>query len=203
MQEHGIGPDGFFVSEEAEIKMEGVNTSILFSEDSIGRWRPRSLFFDNDADQINGLLADRVVGDLIQPEQYCYGDTVSTYDYRLFKVDRNLLDCSCELIRRETESMDSVGDFIFYSAQGGGTGSGLSRELKERLNVSYGAKFQAIGMTVVPPPDRQLGGADAIASYNNLLGLNKYGDSDSLSIWFDNAQLYRMHQKLYGASSTS
>ena len=50
--EHGIGIDGFFTDENAA-RAADVNHHVLFRENSIGQWTPRSVFIDNDPDHIN------------------------------------------------------------------------------------------------------------------------------------------------------
>ena len=53
--EHGIGLDGYFKDEETA-QNTGINNHVLFRENSIGQWTPRSIFIDNDPDSINSLL---------------------------------------------------------------------------------------------------------------------------------------------------
>ena len=54
-EEHGIGPDGFFKDEEAALE-SGINHNVLFREDSMGCWTPRSIFFDIESEAIDSLL---------------------------------------------------------------------------------------------------------------------------------------------------
>jgi len=43
-----------------------INNDVLFREDSLGRWTPRSIFFDSESDQIDRLLEGEF-GQLIEP----------------------------------------------------------------------------------------------------------------------------------------
>ena len=49
-------------------------------------------------------------------------------------------------------------------------------------------------MTVVPPPSKF--GTEVITCYNNTLSM--HGDYDTLTLWFDNEQLFRYYNKLHG-----
>ena len=53
--EHGIGLDGYFKNEDSA-QYTGINNHVLFRENSLGQWTPRSIFIDNDPDSINTLL---------------------------------------------------------------------------------------------------------------------------------------------------
>ena len=64
-QEHGIQTDGFFRDEEAS-RATDANHSVLFREDSMGLWTPRSIFLDRESDQINELLSSDI-GQMVEP----------------------------------------------------------------------------------------------------------------------------------------
>ena len=67
-QEHGIGTDGFFIDEDAA-RTTDINHDVLFREDSIGRWTPRSIFIDVENEAIDRLLMSEV-GELVGPSQF-------------------------------------------------------------------------------------------------------------------------------------
>ena len=53
--EHGIEPDGYMLDETTSSDVD-VNNYVHFRENSLGRWTPRSLFFDSDPSAIDRLL---------------------------------------------------------------------------------------------------------------------------------------------------
>ena len=55
----GLHQTAFFIDEEAA-RAQDANHSILFREDSMGRWTPRSIFLDLESDQINELLVSDI-----------------------------------------------------------------------------------------------------------------------------------------------
>merc|ERR1719469_603073 len=77
-EEHGLGADGFFKDESAA-RLAEVNHNILFREDSLGRWTPRSIFFDAESDDIDGLLRSDI-GQLVEPGQWLSGHFASVYE---------------------------------------------------------------------------------------------------------------------------
>ena len=64
-EEHGIAPDGFLKDEEAG-RGADIDHNVLFREDSLGRWTPRSIFVDLESNQIDDLLTSDI-GQLVEP----------------------------------------------------------------------------------------------------------------------------------------
>ena len=68
-QEHGIGYDGLIPDEVANrLQSDGqdINNHVLFRQNQMGTWTPRSILIDNEPDHINALLTEPV-GELVQP----------------------------------------------------------------------------------------------------------------------------------------
>ena len=51
-EEHGIDTDGFLKDEES-FNTGAINNNVLFREDSLGSWTPRSVFIDLEPDNID------------------------------------------------------------------------------------------------------------------------------------------------------
>ena len=76
-KEHGIGNDGFFEDENA-VQQHDINHQVIFREDSIGKWTPRSLFFDSDSVEIDALVGREGIGDMLESGQFYSGNESST-----------------------------------------------------------------------------------------------------------------------------
>ena len=120
--EHGIDPDGFFKDEEASRRAE-VDHNVLFREDSLGRWTPRSIFIDLESEEIDSLLTSEI-GQLVEPGQWYSGHEAGV----LKTCDRQNIgkDVNWDIWRREVEQCDRVEDILVYSCSYGGAGSGLT-----------------------------------------------------------------------------
>ena len=99
-EEHGIGADGFLKDEEAA-RMAPVNHNILFREDSLGRWTPRTLLFDTESDAIDELLSSEI-GQLVEPGQWLSGHESAVFGTRASTtIGKDVYND--ELFRREAE----------------------------------------------------------------------------------------------------
>ena len=99
-EEHGIGSDGFFKDEEAA-RSATVNHNILFREDSLGRWTPRTLLFDTASNEIDELLSSEI-GQLVEPGQWLSGHESGFYRTRVpHNIGKDVYND--DLFRREAE----------------------------------------------------------------------------------------------------
>merc|ERR1719233_2281710 len=84
-------------------------------------------------------------------------DEIRTGEYRaLFHPDqlvigKEIVDVVVEKIRRIADSCSGLQGFLIFHSFGGGTGSGFSSLLMERLSVDYGKKSK-LEFAVYPAP---------------------------------------------------
>ena len=83
---------------------------------------------------------------------------------------------------------------MIYSAVGGGTGSGTTNLIIDRLSKEY-PKLTSVGFTVIPPTNLQ--GTDIVAPYNATLCLGETSSRENLELdmWFDNEALFAFCSK--------
>ena len=99
-EEHGLGTDGFFIDEDVA-RSSDINHHVVFREDSIGRWTPRSLFIDVENDAIDQLLSSNI-GELVAPSQFRQANQSGVYYFRAnYTIGRDFFDE--DLFRREAE----------------------------------------------------------------------------------------------------
>ena len=78
-REHSIGYDGLIADELANRPpSQDINNHVLFRQSQMGTWTPRSILIDNEPDHIDALLSEPV-GELVEPDQYCYGQEAAKY----------------------------------------------------------------------------------------------------------------------------
>lgn len=106
----------------------------LFSEYRGGHYVPRSVFLDLEptvADQVRtGLYRN-----LFNPEQIISGkeDAADNYARGYYTVGKEYIDLALEGIRKQAEQCPGLRGFLFFNADGGGTGSGFGSLVLERL----------------------------------------------------------------------
>lgn len=69
----------------------------------------------------------------------------------MYSIGREMIDLALDRIRKVADDCNSLQGFILYRAFGGGTGSGFSTLLLERLCRDYGRKVK-LEFAVYPAP---------------------------------------------------
>lgn len=125
-QEHGIQPDGHFLSDDpsiADLQLERLN--VYFTEAHGGRYVPRSVLIDLEPGTMDTVKASEY-GRLFKPDNFIFGNKVSCF----IRFDNSgnsgagnnwakghytegaeLIDQVLDVIRRETEGCDCLQGF--------------------------------------------------------------------------------------------
>ena len=67
-------------------------------------------------------------------------DAANNYARGHYTVGREIIDTVVDKIRRQTENCTGLQGFLIFHSFGGGTGSGFTSLLMERLSLDYGKK---------------------------------------------------------------
>ncbi|KAF0310272.1 Tubulin alpha-1C chain [Amphibalanus amphitrite] len=162
--EHGIRPDGF-LHEDAAPGMNGggrttdsgdsINDdtfSTFFSETSNGKHVPRAIMVDLEPTVVDSIRTGPY-RQLFHPEQLISGreDAANNYARGHYTVGKEVIDICMDRIRKLSENCVGLQGFLVFHSFGGGTGSGFTSLLMERLSVDYGKKSK-LQFTVYPAP---------------------------------------------------
>ena len=178
--------------------MAEVNHHLLFREDSWGRWTPRSLFFDQEVDQLDALMVSSL-GDLVEPRAILLGsdytDRLGPNAARSNEKHRWIFDFLLEdRVRYMTEQCDSTPDFLINSSQHGCVGGAASCGFLETMAISF-SKSSKIRMSVIPAIEES--GHGPMHTINNIINLGfKCSEDDTLDIWVDNVALANILERL-------
>ena len=90
---------------------------------------------------------------LYHPEQLITGkeDAANNYARGHFTVGKELIDEVVDRLRKMTDQCTGLQGFLVFHSFGGGTGSGFTSLLLERLSVDYGKKCK-LEFAVYPAP---------------------------------------------------
>ena len=70
-----------------------MNHNILFTEDSFGKWRPRSVFIDCESENVNSMLNSEDTKGLVEPENCVSGHEAGVYETRShYTIGKDLVD---------------------------------------------------------------------------------------------------------------
>jgi len=184
--EHGIRPDGT-IDEEHAAEHATDSLSTFFSETSSGKLVPRSIFVDLEPSVIDQVRTGPYSG-LHHPDQLISGreDAANNFARGHYTVGKDLIDLTLDRIRKLTDDCTGLQGFFIFHSVGGGTGSGFTSLLLERLSTDYGKKSK-LDFIVWPSP--QLSGA-VVEPYNAILATHAMLEHTDCTFFMDNEALY-------------
>uniref|UniRef100_A0A914DMK0 Tubulin alpha chain n=1 Tax=Acrobeloides nanus TaxID=290746 RepID=A0A914DMK0_9BILA len=190
--EHGIQPDGQVNADSKDHMQKDGSFSTFFLETGADRYVPRAIFVDLEPSVIDEIRTGHY-SKLFHPEQLINGkeDAANNYARGHYTVGKELIDPVLERMRRTIETCDSFQGFLTFHSFGGGTGSGFTALMLERLAVDYGKKCK-LEFSVYPAP--QMSSA-VVEPYNSVLMSNATLDHSDCSFMVDNEAIYDICKK--------
>ncbi|CAJ0561306.1 unnamed protein product, partial [Mesorhabditis spiculigera] len=181
--EHGIQPDGKRMSEE---KREDSFTT-FFSETGNGRYVPRALMVDLEPTVVDEIRNGHYK-QLFHPEQMITGneDAANNYARGHYTVGKEVVDSVVDRVRRLAENCRGFQGFLFFHSFGGGTGSGFTSLLMERLSTEYGKKSK-LEFSVYPAPQVS---TSVVEPYNSILTTHSTLEHSDCAFMVDNEAIY-------------
>lgn len=113
-------------------------------------------------------------------------DAASNFARGFFGVGREMIELALNRIRQVAEDCSCLQGFIIVRAFGGGTGSGFTALLLERLSKDYG-KLTKIEFAIYPSPRIS---PLIVEPYNAVLTSHACMDTEDVCFIFDNEALY-------------
>ena len=130
---------------------------------------------------------------LYHPEQMITGkeDAANNYARGHYTVGRDKIDATIEQVRKLTEACTGLQGFLVFRSFGGGTGSGFSALLEERLSLEFGkrAKFE---FSIYPSPRVSTA---VVEPYNTVLSTHTTLEHSDVTFMVDNEAIYDICRK--------
>ena len=144
-------PDGQIPAVEAD-KPQDDSFSTFFSETGSGKHVPRAVFLDLEPSVIDEIRTG-TYRQLFHPEQMVSGkeDAANNYARGHYTVGKEIIDLVLDRVRKLADNCTGLQGFLIFHSFGGGTGSGFTSLLMERLSVDYGKKSK-LGFSIYPAP---------------------------------------------------
>jgi len=180
--EHGIQPDG-----RVQVETVDESFSTFFSETGNGRHVPRAVMVDLEPTVIDEVRTG-TYKQLFHPEQLISGkeDAANNYARGHYTVGKEIIDPVLDRIRRMADNCTGLQGFLIFHSFGGGTGSGFTSLLMERLSVDYGKKCK-LEFSVYPAP--QVSTA-VVEPYNSVLTTHTTLEHSDCAFMVDNEAIY-------------
>ncbi|XP_066921486.1 tubulin alpha-1 chain-like [Clytia hemisphaerica] len=181
--EHGIQPDGEMSSDTTT----NDSLSTFFSETGTGKRVPRAVFVDLEPAVIDEVRSG-TYRSLFHPEQLITGkeDAANNYARGHYTVGKEYIDQTLDRIRKLCDLCTGLQGFLIFHSYGGGTGSGFTSLLMERLSVEYGKKAK-LEFSIYPSPKVSTA---VVEPYNAILTTHTTLEHSDVAFMVDNEAIY-------------
>ncbi|OCT58203.1 hypothetical protein XELAEV_18002532mg [Xenopus laevis] len=191
--EHGIQPDGTFL-DQPKLSSSADSFETFFSESSNGKRVPRVILVD-----LETTVVDEIRGGtyrhLFHPEHIITGkeDAANNYARGHYTIGKEIIDLVLDQIRKLTDACSSLQGFLVFHSFGGGTGSGFTSLLMERLSLDYGKKSK-LEFAIYPAPRISTA---VVEPYNSILTTHTTLEHSDCAFMVDNEAIYDLcHRNL-------
>merc|ERR1711935_265896 len=125
---------------------------------------------------------------LFKPENMITGkeDAANNYARGHYTIGKELIDVTCNKIRRVADQCSGLQGFLVFHSFGGGTGSGFTSLLMERLSLDYGKKSK-LEFAIYPAPRISTA---IVEPYNALLTTHTTLEHSDCAFMVDNEAIY-------------
>ncbi|KAH7724549.1 alpha-tubulin [Aphelenchoides avenae] len=199
-QEHGIGRDGVVMEDETRKHHQQQSFNTFYTESSNGKYVPRAVFVDLEPTVLDEIRTGSF-RQLFHPDQLVSGmeDAANNYARGHYTIGKEHIDRVLDRIRKQAESCYGLQGFLVFHSFGGGTGSGFSSLLMERLSVEYGKKSK-LEFSIYPAP--QVSTA-VVEPYNSILSTHGTIEHSDCSFMVDNEAIYDICRRNLGIERPS
>ncbi|XP_041347748.1 tubulin alpha-3 chain-like isoform X3 [Gigantopelta aegis] len=185
--EHSIHPNGQMDHEKMTMSNGDESFNTFFSETSAGKHVPRAVYVDLEPSVVDEVRMG-TYKQLFHPEQLISGkeDAANNYARGHYTVGKEIVDLVLDRIRKMADNCTGLQGFLVFHSFGGGTGSGFSSLLMERLSVDYGKKSK-LEFAIYPAP--QISTA-VVEPYNSILTTHTTLEHSDCAFMVDNEAIY-------------
>ncbi|KAK4884615.1 hypothetical protein RN001_000886 [Aquatica leii] len=184
--EHGIQPDGKMCLDQFAVSNDD-SFRTFFNETEAGKQVPRAIMMDLEPTVVDEVRTG-TYRQLFHPEQLITGkeDAANNYARGHYTVGKDIADVVLDRIRKLTDQCSGLQGFFVFHTFGGGTGSGFTSLLMERLSTEYQKKTK-LEVAIYPAP--QISTA-VVEPYNTILTTHDTLEHSDCSFIFDNEAIY-------------
>lgn len=157
------------------------------SETGAGKYVPRAVFVDLEPTVIDEIRTG-TYRRLFHPEQMITGkeDAANNFARGYHSIGNEIIEVVLDRIRKVADQTSGMQGFLFHHSFGGGTGSGFTSLLMERLTYDYGKKSK-LEFAIYPAP--QISTA-CVEPYNSVLVTHSTLENSDCCFVVDNEAIY-------------
>lgn len=184
--EHGIQPDGQMPCDKT-IGGGDDSYETFFSETGAGKHVPRAIFVDLEPTVVDEIRTG-TYRQLFHPDELITGkeDAANNYARGHYTIGKEIVDLVLDRTRKLADQCTGLQGFFVFHSFGGGTGSGFTSLLMERLSVDYGKKSK-LEFAIYPAPQVS---STVVEPYNAILCTHTTIEHSDCAAMFDNEAIY-------------
>jgi len=189
--EHSLNSNGGFTGEDL-VRLQRL--PVLFNESSSGRFVPRAILTDLEPGSLN-VIRTSPFGTLYHPEAFIFGRNGAGNNWaKGYQGEGAILsEFILDRVRRLTENCSCFIGFKFFHSMGGGTGSGLTSLLSEKLKNEFQDRMST-AYSIYPS---QIVSDVVVEPYNTILTHTRLIENMDGVVTVENEALFRIcHEKL-------
>ncbi|XP_043268934.1 tubulin alpha chain-like [Venturia canescens] len=193
--EHGITPDGMMLE---GYQSNDITYHAFFAPSQTGKMSPRTVMVDLEPTVVDEVRTGAYKR-LFDPTTLMSGkeDAANNFARGFYSVGAEMMDLVLDRIRRVCEACSKLSGFIVFRSFGGGTGSGFTTLMLERLTADYGKKSK-LDFAVYPAPHIS---TSVVEPYNSVLTTHGTLDFEDCCFIVDNEALYDTCTRNLGVES--
>ncbi|KER25187.1 hypothetical protein T265_14255, partial [Opisthorchis viverrini] len=187
--EHGLKPDGLLPKEYNTLNVHDESFQTFFSETKSGKFVPRSAYIDLEPSVVDEVRTG-AYRQLFHPTTLITGkeDAANNFARGQYTLGKEIIDLVLDRIRQLADLCEGLKAFLIFHSFGGGTGSGFTSLLMERICVDYG-KISKLEFAVHPSPHISTA---VVEPYNAILNTHTTLELSDCAFMVDNEALYRV-----------
>lgn len=189
--EHGINADGSLTNKPNIDE----NTTTFFSESDSGKYVPNSIFIDLEPTVIDEIR-NGVHRNLYRPQMLISGkeDAANNYARGHYTIGKEHIENVITQVHKLAESCGALQGFFITHSFGGGTGSGFSSLLMDRLGSEFSKKSK-LEFVIYPSPKISTA---VVEPYNSVLTTHGTIEHSEICFLLDNEAIYDICNKNLG-----
>lgn len=193
--EHGILPDGTIPGSKGIMASTDNCYGTFFSEVENGKMVPRAIMIDLEPTVVDEIRTGKYK-QLYHPEQLITGkeDAANNYARGHYSIGKEMIEVVMERLYKLSEQCCGLQGFFVFHSFGGGTGSGFTSLLMQKLSQDFGKKSK-LEFVVYPAP--QVCTA-VVEPYNAILTTHMTLNHSDCAFMVDNEAIYEICRRKLG-----
>jgi hypothetical protein len=182
--QHNIRSDGMAINTDAQ---PDNSWGTFFQDTGANKFVPRSVFVDLEPTVMDEIRVGNY-SKLFHPDNMLSSkeDAAGNFARGYYTIGKEAIDTVMDRLRRISENCSAPQGFMITHSFGGGTGSGLTAAVMERLSADY-PKQAKMQFCVYPSPNM----ATSITEpYNAVLLTHRLHEHSDMSFILDNEAMY-------------